>query len=131
MAVQYLQADINSMLDDLEASTGTAPILHMHTGAQPADCGTANSGTLLSSMVLPSDWLAAATGGTKSKAGTWEDASAAAGGTAAHFRITKTNVTHIQGSVGQGSGDIDLDDTSIVAGQQVTISTFVITGGNA
>lgn len=130
MSVQYGDLVRNNRLDDIEDTVGTGPILHIRTGAQPADCGTANSGTLLSSMTLPSNWMAAASGGTKVKAGTWEDSSAAAGGLAAHFRITKTNVTHIQGSVGQGSGDIDLDDTTIAAGQQVTISTFVITTGN-
>jgi hypothetical protein len=84
-------------------------------------------------MTLPSDWMAAASGGTKAKLGTWEDTSADDTGVAAHFRIFDTPGTtcHMQGSVGQGSGDLSLDNTSIVATQSVTITAFTLTAGNA
>jgi hypothetical protein len=81
--------------------------------------------------------MAAAGSGSKAIAGSWVDSSADATGTAAHFRVynsqaTKDNTTcFMQGTVGQGSGDLSLDNTSIVAGQQVTINTFTLTDGNA
>lgn len=77
--------------------------------------------------------MAAAASGSKAKLGTWQDTVADATGTAAHFRIYKSDGTtcQIQGTVGQGTGDLSLDNTSIVAGQSVTITAFTLTDGNA
>ena len=83
-------------------------------------------------MTLPSDWMAAAASGQKAKSGTWQDLSANNAGTAAHFRIkTSGAVCKMQGSVGQGSGDLQLDNTNIAAGQTITITAFTLTDGNA
>lgn len=132
MAVQLAVSTRNARLDAVETDLGADPILRIRTGAQPADCATADSGTVLAEMTLPSDWMAAASGGTKAKSGTWQDTSANATGTAAHFRIyTSGGVCKLQGSVGQGSGDLSLDNTSIVSGQTVTITGFTLTDGNA
>ena len=131
MALQYSTDVRNAQLDAIETTISTAPTLTIWTGAAPANCATANSGTLLVSMTLPSDWMAAAASGSKAKAGTWQDTSADDTGTAAHFRIHAGANCHMQGTVGQGSGDLQLDNTSIAAGQQVTITSFAITAGNA
>jgi hypothetical protein len=137
MAVQMNDATRNARLDTIESTNGASCALEIRTGAQPATCATAGSGTVLVTINLPSDWMAAASGGTKAKAGTWQDASADAAGTALHFRVynsqaTKDNTTcFMQGSVGQGSGDLSLDNTSIAAGQTVTINTFTVTDANA
>jgi hypothetical protein len=88
-------------------------------------------------MNLDSNWMADAGSGQKLKAGTWQDATADATGTATFFRLYNSQATKnettcfMQGSVGQGSGDLSLDNDSIVAGQSVTINTFTITDGNA
>jgi len=86
-------------------------------------------------MNLPSDWMAAASSGTKALAGTWSDASADATGTAAHFRIYDSGgtVCHMQGTVTGtgGGGDIELNNTSIASTQVVSITSFVLTAGNA
>jgi hypothetical protein len=86
-------------------------------------------------MTLPSDWLAAASSGSKAKSGTWEDASADGTGTAAHFRVYASDGTtcHIQGSVTAtgGGGDMTLDNTSIASGQDVTITSFTLSAGGA
>jgi hypothetical protein len=84
-------------------------------------------------MTLPSDWMANASGGSKAKSGTWQDTSADATGTAGHFRIYDSGGTtcHIQGTCGIGTGDLQLDNTSIATGQQVTITAFTLTDGNA
>jgi hypothetical protein len=133
MAIQLSVAARNGRLDAIETEGGTDAILKIRTGAQPADCATADSGTVLATLNLPSDYLAAAASGAKAKSGTWNDTSADATGTAAHFRLYKSNGTtcFLQGSVGQGSGDLSLDNTSIVAGQTVTITAFTLTDGNA
>lgn len=133
MTVQMSTTLRDARLDQIEAIVGTAPIITIRTGAQPANCAAANSGTVLSTITLPSDWAAAASGGTKAKSGTWQDTSADNTGTAAHWRMYDSSATtcHLQGSVGQGSGDLSLDNTSIVAGQSITINTWTFTEGNA
>lgn len=134
MAVQFSVSVRNARADAIESTTGTTAKLQIRTGAAPADCATANSGTLLCEMTLPSDWMAAASSGSKAKSGTWSG-TGAADGTAAHFRIFDNAGTtcHMQGTVtatGAG-GDMTLDNTSIATGQTVTIATFTITEDNA
>ena len=135
MALQYSVAVRNAQLDALESTTGTAALLRIYSGAAPANCAAAASGTLLAEMTLPSDWMAAASSGSKALSGTWQDASANATGTAGHFRLYDSGGTtcHAQGTVTAtgGGGDLTLDNTSIASGQSVTITSFTITAGNA
>ena len=60
-----------------------------------------------------------------------EDITADAGGLAAHFRIKAGVTCHLQGTVGQGTGDMQLDNATIVAGQTVSITAFTLTDANA
>ena len=101
MAFQFSTTARNAALDAIETAIGTSAVLKIRTGTVPADCGTADAGSVLATLTLPSDWLAAASGGSKSKSGTWEDASADATGTAAHFRIYASDGTtvHMQGTI--------------------------------
>lgn len=135
MAFQFSTTARNAALDAIETAIGTSAVLKIRSGSVPADCGTADAGTVLATLTLPSDWLAAASGGSKSKSGTWEDASADATGTAAHFRIYASDGTtvHMQGTITAtgGGGDMTLDNTSIASGQQVTITSFTLSAGGA
>lgn len=135
MAFQFSTTARNAALDAIETAIGTSAVLKIRTGTVPADCGTADAGSVLATLNLPSDWLAAASGGSKSKSGTWEDTSADAAGTAGHFRIYATDGTtcHMQGTITAtgGGGDMTLDNTSIASGQQVTITSFTISAGGA
>lgn len=137
MAIQMNVATRNARLDAIESTNGTSCSLEIRTGSAPATCATTGSGSVLVTINLPSDWMAAAASGSKAKAGTWQDASADATGTAAHFRVYNSQATKdettcfMQGTVGQGSGDLSLDNTSIVAGQTVTITGFTLTDGNS
>jgi hypothetical protein len=131
MAIQLADSTRNARLDAIETDLGASAILEIRTGAQPANCAAADSGTLLASMTLPSDWMAAASAGSKAKSGTWQDTAADAAGTAAHFRLkTSGAVCKLQGSVGQGSGDLQLDNVVLAVGQQVTITAFTLTDPN-
>lgn len=133
MALQFSVAARNGRLDAIETEAGTSAILKIRTGSAPADCATADSGTVLATLNLPSDWMAAASSGSKAKSGTWQDTSADNTGTAGHFRIYKSDGTTcvIQGTCGIGTGDLQLDNTSIAAGQSVTVTAFTLTDGNA
>jgi len=135
MAIQLGTTVRNARLDAVESTIGTAPILKIRTGAAPATCATADSGTVLATITLPSDWMAAASGGAKAMSGSWADSSADNTGTAAHFRLYDSggSTCHIQGTVTVtgGGGDLTLDNVSISATQTVTITAFTLTDGNA
>ena len=135
MTVQLSTTVRNARQDAIETTIGTSAILKIRTGAQPANCAAADSGTVLATLNLPSDYLAAASGGTKAKSGTWEDTSADATGTAAHWRLYASDGTtcHMQGSVTAtgGGGDLTVDSTSFVSGQPFTITAWSSTDGNA
>jgi hypothetical protein len=131
--MQFSTTVRNARLDAIESTTGASAILTIRSGAAPATCATANSGTVLATLSLPADWMAAASGGAKAKSGTWSDASADATGTAAHFRIHDSTATtcHVQGTVGTSGTDMIVDSTAFTATQSFTINTFTITDGNA
>lgn len=135
MTLQYSVGVRNARLDAVETAIGTSAILEIRTGAPPANCAAADSGTVLATVNLPSDWMVAASGGTKAKSGTWQDASADNTGTAVHFRMKDSGGTacHIQGTVTltAGGGDMTVDNTSFVTGQTFTVTGFTLTAGNA
>jgi len=135
VALQLSVAIRNAMLDQIEATIGTSAVLKIRTGAAPANCAAADTGTVLATLTLPSDWMAAASSGAKAKSGTWEDTSADASGTAAHFRIYDSGgtVCGLQGTVSAsgGGGDLIVDNTSFSAGQAFTITGFSLTAPNA
>lgn len=125
----------NARLDAIETLIGVSAILKIRTGAAPANCGAADAGTVLATLNLPADYLAAASGGSKSKSGTWDDSSADATGSAAHFRLYDSggSTCHLQGTVTVtgGGGDMEVDNVSFASGQSFTISSFSISDGNA
>ncbi len=133
MALQYSVALRNAQLDQVETVPGASAVLKIRTGAAPANVAAADSGTVLATLNLPSDWMAAASAGSKAKSGTWEDLSADATGTAAHFRIYASDGTtaHIQGTVGTSGTDMIVDNTSFNAGQSFAVNTFTVSAGNA
>lgn len=139
MALQYSAAVRNAQLDAEETTVGTAPIMRIYNGTEPATCATALSGnTLLAEGTLPSDWQANASAGSKAKSGTWTltgQSGAGAGTAGTFFRIYDSTATtcHLQGTVtaSGGGGDLTLDNNSIANGQTITVSTFTLTAGNA
>jgi hypothetical protein len=135
MAIQ-LSIDVrNARLNTIESTIGTAPVLRIRAGAPPADCAAARTGTVLATLTLPSDWMAAAASGSKGLLGTWEDTSADATGDAGHFEIMESTATtcHLQGTVTAtaGGGDMEVDNISFSTGQSFTITAFTLTDGNA
>jgi hypothetical protein len=133
MAFQFSTAVRNAWLDAIEAAIGTSVTLEIRTGAAPADCAAADSGTVLATIALPADWMAAAAAGAKAMQGTWQDASADAAGTAAHFRIKVGGTCHIQGSCTAtgGGGDMTIDNPVLAAGQQFNVTSFSLTASGA
>lgn len=131
-----------AMLDAIFNSTGVSIdsyIMEIRSGTQPATADLAPTGTVLASITLPADSMAAAASpaATIAKAGTWQDASADATGTAGWFRIraagdagtTNNTDRRIDGAVTAtgGGGELELQNTSIAITQQVTITAVTFT----
>ena len=135
MTIQ-LSTDVrNAKADATETAIGASPILRIRTGAPPANCAAARAGTVLATVNLPADWLTAASNGSKSRNGTWEDLAADAAGTAGHFEIMNNagTVCHMQGTVtaAGGGGDMTLDNAVFAVGQGFSVATFNLTEGGA
>ena len=132
MTIQYSVTANNARLDAIETAIGASAVLKIRTGAAPANAASADTGTVLATVSLPADWMAAAASASKAKLGTWQDASADATGTAAHFRIYETTgvTCHIQGTYGLSATDMIGDSVDFTAGQSFTINTFTLNAGN-
>jgi hypothetical protein len=134
MAVQYSETVRNAVLDAWETAMGTEVKVQIRTGAQPANCAAANSGTLLVEYTLASDWAAAASGGSKTLNSLPISGTAEATGTAAHYRIQNNagTVCHEQGTitVTGGGGDMTIDNTSISDTQAVNITGYTKSTAN-
>lgn len=135
MALQLSTTVRNQRLNAIETAIGTSAVIKIRTGSAPATCGAADTGTVLATLQLPSDYFSAAATGSMAKNGTWQDTSADNPGTAAHFRMYAKNGTtcHLQGTVTTtaGGGDLTVQNLSFAAGQQVTVTGFTLTDANA
>lgn len=134
MTIQLSTAVRNAKLDAIETTVGVSAIIRILSGTMPSQTTVSDAGTVLATFQLPSDWMANAASGQKAKAGTWEDTSADASGSATYFRLynSSAGTCHMQGSAGDvGGEDLVLDNASINTGQQVTITGFTWTEGNA
>jgi hypothetical protein len=126
MAIQLGTGLRNAMIGSYETTVGTAAYVKIFNGSLPADCqATTGAATLLCNVTLPSDWYNAASAGTCTKLGTWQGTAGAAG-TAQFYRMYNngTSVCSEQGTVGQGSGDLQLDNISIASSQVVTVTSW-------
>lgn len=134
MTLQLSVAVRNAKANVFEATVGASPRLQIRSGPQPADCAAADAGTLLAEILLPADWLTAASGGQVAMNGSWTG-SAIAPGVAGHFRIKDSAgaTTHAQGSistVGDG-GDMTVNSVNVAAGQPIVVYSYTTTEGNA
>ena len=134
MALQFSPEVRNGRADAVEAAIGASAILYLRSGTVPANTAAADTGTLLVTIPLPANWMAAASGGVVAKAGTWS-AATTTGGTVAHFRIKDSTgtTTHFQGTVTlpAGGGDMTVDNTTLTATQMAIVNTFGWTEGGA
>jgi hypothetical protein len=119
------------MLDAIETAIGTSAVIKLRTGAQPSDAAQADSGTVVATIALASDWMAAASSGSKAFSSTpLEDLAADNAGTLGHYRVYASDgsTCHMQGSITAtgGGGDMTVDNTVVAAGQDVKITSWSI-----
>lgn len=123
----------NAMLDEfttaVDAGAG-AGLLRIYDGTRPAKGGTAT--TLLAELTFSDPSFPAASSGAMSANTITADSSANATGTATWFRVVTSVAGFVcDGDVGLSGSDLNLDNTSITTGQQVSCSQFDLTGPNA
>lgn len=136
LAAAMLDNAVNTVLNE-----GTGPaIINIYSGALPADCETADTGTLLGTCVMNATPFAAAADQVPNAQiavnTVTDDPDAAAGGTATHFRAFSSNAgtdasklnCHIQGSAGEAadSTDMTLDVKLIVIGGSIAVTAWTI-----
>lgn len=131
MALQFSTTLRTNRVGQLQTTVGASgATLKIFSGAVPANCAAADPAGLLATIALPASFLTSASGVT-TLAGTWSVAASAAG-TALSFRIYDSVPTcHAQGSVGTSGADLNLNNTSITAGQTVTVTSFAVTDANS
>ena len=115
---------LNNMLDEITSYAGTSALLNIYSGTQPGGAGSVT--TKLAGLVCDaSAFAAAAAAGTLVLAGVTADSAADATGTATWFRITQSDTTFVlDGDVSTtaaGTGDLQLDSTSIVLNGNVAL----------
>lgn len=134
--LQFSTAVRNARLNAIEVTVGTSAVIKIRTGTKPSTCADADTGTVLATLNLPSDYMSDAASGSKALLGTWEDTAAdAAGDAPLHFRMYASDGTTcgVQGTVTAtgGGGKMTLDNTNIAVGQDVKVTSFTLTDGNA
>ncbi len=132
MALKYRATLRSAQALAIETALGASPILRIKSGSPPATPEDTPTGVVLAEMTLPADAFSENGAGVLSMLGSWTTNAALAGGTAAHVSLdTSADSPVIVGTVAQSGADMDIDNTSIAVGQEVTVNTFAITGGNA
>lgn len=118
----------DGIVDACEGGTPPA-VLKVYDGAQPATVAGNPSGTLLGTLTFTNPAFGAASVGVATASAITSDTSADASGTAGHFAIyTGTALTPLaDGTCGQGTGDLSFDNSVIVAGGTIAVSSFVVT----
>ncbi len=129
MALAYSTALRNAMLDEITTAIGASGLLRIYDGSRPASGGAAT--TLLAELALSATAAGSASGGALTFSSITQDSPANATGTATWFRVVTSGGTFvIDGNVGTSGSDLNLTTTSIVSGQPVSVTSFVITEGN-
>ena len=125
----------NNMLDEITSFAGTSAVLTIYSGTQPAGGGTAT--TALAVLTCnASAFAGSAAAGVLTLNSITQDSSANASGTATWFRITQSGGTWVMdgdvSTTAAGTGDLQLNDTSIVANGTVSLGgPNVITAPNS
>jgi hypothetical protein len=133
MAIKYSTAAREAQLTTLNTEIGANAYIRIYSGTRPANVAASITGTLLAELRGNASGFGTVGSGALTASAITADSSADATGTASHFRIFKSDGTTavVDGDVAASGSDLNLSSVSIVATGNVSITSFVITGGNA
>lgn len=124
MPVQLITSLGNARLSLLKTTVGSSATLQIRSGAKPANCAAADTGTLLASISLPTNWITDPVNGVMNLSAELSDLAIDASGTAGHFRIKDSSgVCVVQGVIGV---DMILNTVNLLTGGVFTLKTFTI-----
>ena len=134
MTVQLSVTTRNNQLSTMNADIGANAVIKVFTGAPPANCGTADTGTLLATFAGNAGGFGTVSAGVLTAAAV-ASVLAAASGTAGYFRVypsaaTTTNAV-IQGTAGLSATDMILTANPLTSGQTVNFTSLTYTRGGA
>lgn len=117
-------------MSTLNTDIGASAVIKVFTGSAPANCGTADSGTLLVTFAGNAGGFGAAASQVLT-ASAVASATASGTGTAGYFRIypnaaTTTNAV-VQGTCGLSAADMILTNTNIASGQTCNFTSLTVT----
>jgi hypothetical protein len=125
------KAACDAVVDLIDGGAG-AGYVEIRTGSQPASVATGATGTLLGTLTYSDPAFGNATTASPSVAtanAITSDTTADATGTAGWFRVyDSTGTAILDGSITAtgGGGDMTLDNTSIVAGGTIALSSHTV-----
>lgn len=132
MALAYATTLRNAQLDEITTATdadASPGQLILYDGTRPSTGGTVTNEVATLTFGDPS--YGAAASGTLTAAAIVSDADAT-GGTTTWFRVVDgAGAFVMDGDVGTSGSDLNLNTTVIAAGSTVSVSSWVITAGNA
>jgi hypothetical protein len=134
VTLKFAETLRDNMLDEITAYFGSAALIRIYDGTQPATGGGALSGnTLLATLTCASPFAPAASGGLLDAGSIIDDVSADATGTASWFRAVQSDGTTwvSDGTVATSGADLNLNTVSIKAGGVVSVTNLDITAPNA
>lgn len=133
MTIQYSVTHQNNNVADIVTQAGATAYLLIYSGAPPAHCSVAASGTLLASLPCSATLGEVSNGVLTFNPITSEAASAA--GTAGYWRLcTSAAGTTVvaQGTVGVSGADLNFNGGVVfTAGETISVSSFSITANGA
>lgn len=130
MTVGFVTGLRNARADAITTFAGNSGKLRIYSGTRPATGGTAT--TLLAELTCNATFAPSASGGVLTL-NAITSATASATGTASWARLLKSDGTTIvlDCSVGTSGADINLNTTAVVSGATVSVTSAVLTEGNA
>lgn len=113
----------NAIADALNSGT-----IQFRTGPQPTNVGDAASGTLLGTVSFGATAFGSPSTGVKTANSITSDTSADNSGTVQHARLLDSGAAiHSDADCAQGSGSFNFDNSVIVAGGVIAVSSLTIT----
>lgn len=130
MAIQYSLTHRTNAMSQLNTDIGASCVIKLWSGSAPANCGTADSGTLLVQFAGNAGGFGSAAAQVLT-ASAVASVTATASGTPGYFRIypnsaTSTNAV-VQGTVGTSGTDMILTAATVTSGQTINFTSLTVT----
>lgn len=132
--MQYSVTTRTNQMSTLNTDIGINAVIKIFTGALPANCGTADTGTLLATFAGNAAGFGTASAGALT-ASAVASVTAAASGTAGYFRVypsaaTTTNAV-VQGTAGLSGTEMIMTANPVTLGQTINFTSLVVTRSGA